>query len=134
MKVIVDTSVWSIALRHRQKTDHVNALEELISDGRVVLLGAIRQELLSGIRHEEQYEKLKLHLRAFPDLIVQMEDYEKAAEYFNLCRKKGIQGSNTDFLICAAANLRDYSILTTDGDFKNFSRHVKINLLKINSR
>ena len=59
------------------------------------------------------------------------KDYEKAAEYFNLCRKKGIQGSNTDFLICAAANLRNYSILTTDGDFKNFGKHITINLLKI---
>jgi hypothetical protein len=26
-----------------------------------------------------------------------------AAQFFNLCRSRGIQGSNTDFLICACS-------------------------------
>jgi predicted nucleic acid-binding protein len=51
------------------------------------------------------------------------EDYELAAEFFNICRSKGIQGSNTDFLICAVAHRRSYSILSTDNDFQNFLVH-----------
>lgn len=57
MKVVVDTSVWSLALRRNQIQEdlpQVLSLRELIADGRVALLGAIRQEVLSGVREIEQ--------------------------------------------------------------------------------
>ena len=51
MKVIVDTSVWSLALRRQQKNNSIaDKLRDFIGDGRVVLLGAVRQEILSGIK------------------------------------------------------------------------------------
>lgn len=133
IKVIVDTSVWSLALRRqKQQNDSiVNRLRDLISDGRVVLLGAVRQEILSGIKHQKQFEKLRDNLRAFSNLTVDAEDYELAAEYFNICRRNGIQGANTDFLICATANRRNYEILTTDKDFINFSQYLPIVLTKL---
>jgi predicted nucleic acid-binding protein len=62
MKVVVDTSVWSLALRRNTPNDAlelVNVLRDLITDGRVILLGAIRQELLSGVRYIEQFEGLR---------------------------------------------------------------------------
>ncbi|HLO84186.1 MAG TPA: PIN domain-containing protein [Nostocaceae cyanobacterium] len=133
-KVIVDTSVWSLAFRRSTKVDNspqILLLRDLITDGRVVLLGAIRQEILSGIRHEDQFNKLKSYLRAFADLELDSEDYELAAEYYNICRSQGIQGANTDFLICAVAVRRNFSILTTDKDFENFQQYIPINLLKI---
>ncbi len=135
MKVVVDTSVWSLALRNNPKTSEVSVhptavlLKALIEEGRVVLLGVVRQEMLSGIRHQSQYEKLKTHLRAFPDLVLESEDYELAADYFNKCRQRGIQGSNTDFLICAVANRRQFAILTTDKDFESFSQHIPVRLV-----
>lgn len=130
MKVIVDTSVWSLALRRRENFDnpHVAFFRNLISDGRVTLIGAVRQELLSGIRHIRQFEKLKNYLRAFPDLEVAHDDYETAAEFFNTCRNRGLQGANTDFLICAAAFRRNYEVLTTDRDFTVFSKYIPIAL------
>jgi len=132
MKVIVDTSVWSLALRRqKQQTNSIaNRLRDLIADGRVILLGAVRQEILSGIKHREQFDKLKDRLKAFPNLKLDAEDYELAAEYFNICRRHGIQGGNTDFLICATANRRNYEILTTDKDFISFSQYVSIALTK----
>jgi len=90
MKVIIDTSVWSLTLRRNAPTDEiakVNLLRDLIADGRVVLLGAIRQEVLSGIRYPEQFARLRDYLRAFPDLELTTEDYEVAAEFFNTCRE-----------------------------------------------
>ncbi|WP_019507338.1 PIN domain-containing protein [Pleurocapsa sp. PCC 7319] len=134
MKVIVDTSVWSLSLRRSKKQQNgsiINKLRDLIVDSRVVLLGAVRQEILSGIKHQEQFEKLRNRLRAFPDLILDTEDYELAAEYFNLCRRHGIQGANTDFLICATANRRNYEIFTTDKDFVNFSQYLPIVLTQL---
>ncbi|MHC5672489.1 PIN domain-containing protein [Nostoc sp.] len=88
MKVIVDTSIWSLALRRNYKVDdspYVAVLQELIADGRVALLGAVRQEILSGIRDTNQYNRLKNYLRAFPNLELDMEDYELASEFYNTC-------------------------------------------------
>jgi len=132
MKVIVDTSVWSLALR-RDKQEFSAPLKELrhmIHDHRVQMIGPIRQEILSGIRSESQFKKLQKHLGSFPDLPVLTEDYVTAAKYFNRCRSKGIQGSNTDFLICAMAVRNKFSIYTTDKDFDLFSKHMDIVLHK----
>ena len=128
MKVIVDTSVWSLALRRDKQEENTTVQEfrRMIHDHRVQMIGPIRQEILSGIRSESQFKKLQKHLESFPDLPVLTEDYVTAAKYFNRCRSKGIQGSNTDFLICAMANRNKFSIFTTDKDFELFSKHIKI--------
>ncbi len=130
MNVIVDTSVWSLALRRAKRVDTgpTRELAQLIEDGRVAMLGPVRQELLSGIKDKGQFGMLREHLRAFPDLSLETADYEDAASAFNQCRERGVQGSNTDFLICAAATRRDYAIFTTDGDFRHFSRVLKARL------
>jgi predicted nucleic acid-binding protein len=136
MNVVVDSSVWSLALRRNTPNDAIpiiNILRDFISDGRVVLLGVIRQEVLSGIRYTEQFVRLRDYLRAFPDLELISEDYELAAEFFNTCRSKGVQGSNTDFLLCAVAHRRSYSIFTTDKDFENFRLHIPIVLLGVSN-
>ena len=132
MKVIVDTSVWSLALRRGKEESNptVDEFRRMIQDHRVQLIGPIRQEILSGIRSESQFKKLQKRLESFPDLPAITEDYVTAAKYFNRCRSKGIQGSNTDFLICAMANRNRFSIFTTDKDFELFSKHIKIVLHK----
>lgn len=92
------------------------------------MIGAIRQELLSGIKDRAQFERLREHLRSFPDLPLTNEDYEQAAEFFNTCRQQGIQGSNTDFLICAVAVRNSLSILTNDEDFEYFAKVLPVSL------
>lgn len=128
MKIIVDTCIWSFALRRTQQQHNTiaNKLRDLINDSRVILLGSVRQEIRSGIKHQEQFDKLKNNLQAFPNLSLDIEDYELAAEYFNICRRNGIQGSNTDFLICATASRRNYEIFTIDKDFIDFNQYLPI--------
>jgi hypothetical protein len=130
MKVLVDTSVWSLALRRDLPSvgPEVSELIELIKETRVQMIGPVRQELLSGIKSQAQFQKLRNHLRPFPDLELTTRDYEHAAEFFNLCRTKGIQGSNTDFLICAIAARHKTPIFTTDKDFTLFQLHLPIML------
>ncbi|MBD1858431.1 MULTISPECIES: type II toxin-antitoxin system VapC family toxin [Leptolyngbya] len=131
MSVIVDTSIWSLALRRNTpNSEIVDRLRTLIAEDEVSILGAIRQEILSGIRTTEQFTRLRDYLRAFPDLTLVQDDYEIAAEFFNTCRRNGIQGSNTDFLICAAAYRRNDSIFTTDQDFRSFQTYLPIQLLE----
>jgi len=103
-------------------------LAELIRERRVSIIGPIRQEVLSGVRIIEQFRRLGEHLRAFPDIPLCAEDYEQAAGFYNLLRGKGIQGSNTDFLICAVAARCGLSIYTTDRDFTMFSAHIPLRL------
>jgi hypothetical protein len=132
MRVLVDTSVWSLALRRgaQGKNQAVENLRSLIADHRVEIIGPIRQELLSGIRSEDQYEKLRKHLAAFPDLEIRTEVYEMAAKFYNLCRSKGVQGSNIDFLICAVAVKKQLAIFTTDNDFRSYAKHLPIVLFQ----
>lgn len=126
----MDTSVWSLALRRARPgpANVVEELAELVREGRVVSIGPIRQELLSGLKGTRQFDILRDHLRAFPDIALEREDFEAAAQFFKRCRSKGIQGSNTDFLMCAAASRRALAIFTTDNDFPQFSRLLGLKL------
>lgn len=135
MKVLVDTSVWSLAFRRKRKAVEQNEskpvleeLKELIDETRAVMIGPVRQEILSGIPGNGQFTQLKEKLRAFDDFPISTRDHELAAEYFNRCRERGVQGAHTDFLILAVANRNDMAIFTTDRDFDNYLRIIKLNL------
>ena len=130
MKIIVDTCIWSLALRRNDSASSylVEELTELISEVRVQLIGPIRQELLSGIKSKAQFNKLKKYLAAFPDLPLLSGDFEVAAEFFNLARGKGIQGSNTDFMICSLAHRHHMAIFTRDQDFALYASVLPIKL------
>lgn len=129
MKVLVDTPIWSLAFRRAapvESPEIIQELKELINEQRVVLLGVVRQEVLSGIRDGHQFHLLRQRLRAFGDYPLGIDDFELAAEFFNRCRSKGIQGSNTDFLLCAVASRHHLSLFTTDKDFDLYSKHMKL--------
>ncbi len=130
MKVLVDTSIWSLVLRRdaKQNQELKTELSEIIKEVRVQIIGPIRQEILSGIKSTKQFEELKFYLSSFPDLELETNDFEQAAEFFNSCRNKGIQGSNTDFLICSVALNNDLEIFAKDKDFENYKRHIPITL------
>lgn len=130
MKVLVDSSVWSLAIRRKQNREHpvITIFQELVREGRVVLAGPVRQELLSGVRNESQFRSLRENLKAWTDLEIETSDYERAAQFFNTCRAKGVQGTHTDFLLCAIAERHKLAILTTDKDFTNYARYLPIKL------
>ncbi len=136
MKVLVDTSVWSLALRREAHARHPEAeeLKNLVAAHAVEIIGPIRQELLSGVRDPEQFARLESSLAAFPDLPLATADHVLAAKFFNRCRSKGMQGSNTDFLICAVAVRCEWSIFTTDMDFRQYKNCLPINLYEIKRR
>ena len=134
MLVLVDTPVWSLALRRKpgdlsaREQVLTQALAELIRDGRAQLMGMVRQRLLSGIREEERFQKLRDYLRAFDDPRLELGDYEEAAGMHNRCRSRGITGSAIDFLICAVADRRHWQIFTTDRDFQRYGRVLGVKL------
>jgi len=133
VKVLVDTPIWSYALRTQQKEyqHEVAQLESLIKDQRALIIGPIRQEILSGYSDFKKFKILKEKLSYFENSLIQDSDYEIAAEMCNQCRKKGIQGSHIDFLICAVAKRLDTPIFTTDKDFIHYKKILPIKLFEI---
>ena len=122
MKVLVDTSVWSLALRRKDaaglsaEEQKLKAeLAQAIQDGRVVMIGMIRQELLSGIKEQAQYENVKAALDAFLDEPIETSDHEYAARLYNECRSQGREAGPVDMLICAVAVRRNWDVLSSDG-------------------
>ena len=133
-RVIVDTSIWSIALRRRGK-DLSPAqrglgllLRDLIVAGDAVLLGAIRQEILTVIAETDRVVRLAERLRDIDDLAPDAEDYERAATFANECIRLGVANTPIDMLLCAVAAGRGLPILTVDLDFERYARHLPIRL------
>ena len=133
MKVLVDTPIWSYALRtkNNEYQTEVDALTSLIRDQRALIIGPIRQEILSGYSDLRKYRIIRQKLSYFVNTPILDPDYELAAEFSNKCRKKGVQGSHIDFLICAVANRIDIPIFTNDEDFKHYQNIISNKLLKI---
>lgn len=132
--ILVDTSIWSLALR-RRRTDLspnesavLTEFEQLVQTGKAALIGAIRQELLSGISSSASFKSLHSYLSAFPDLPTATRDHEAAAKCFNTCRAKGVVGGPIDMLICAVAIDRSLPIFTADRDFTAYHKHLPIRL------
>jgi predicted nucleic acid-binding protein len=131
MKVIADTCIWSLALRRKKPHPEVKKkLEEIIRDGRLLIMGPIRQEILSGITHLSQFELLRDYLASFEDIHLSSNHFVEAALFSNTCMKKGIQGSGTDFLICAVATLEQAAIYTFDNDFSGYKKYLPIILFE----
>lgn len=134
MNVLVDTSVWSLALRRKasdlntEEVAIVGELTHLIREGRAHIIGLIRQELLSGIKNSSQYDKLRNILRTFPDESLDTADYETAADAGNRCRAKGVAASAPDMLICAVSQSRDWAVFSTDPDFQKYANVLAIRL------
>jgi predicted nucleic acid-binding protein len=134
--VLVDTPLWSLALRRRaadlseSERSLTQLLYQLIQQHRVSLLGSIRQEILSGIREENHFRRIRNYLRDFPDIGLGSVDYEDAARISNDCRRAGIATTTVDMLICSVSLRNNWEIFTTDSDFDQYKRVAQIRLLK----
>jgi predicted nucleic acid-binding protein len=135
LKVLVDTPIWSYALRSKNNDyqTEIDALTSLIRDQRALIIGPIRQEILSGYSDLRKFGIIKEKLSYFVNTPILDADYELGAEFSNKCRKKGIQGSHIDFLICAVANRIDIPIFTNDKDFEHYQNIISIKLFNIES-
>jgi len=135
--VLVDTTIWSLALRRRAhqlspaEKELVDEWEDLVNSGRAALIGPVHQEVLSGIRSDTVFKALAEKLASFRYLETLPGDFVQAARFFNVCRSHGIAGSHIDMLICALAHRYRAAIFTTDPDFPGYARHLPIRLHEV---
>jgi hypothetical protein len=130
VSVLVDTSVWSIALRRDRPpaTREVEALRAAIERGDACLLGIILQEVLQGFPSPDRTRRLVEYLSPFPIMSLHRGDYIYAAEIRNKCRAKGLTVSTIDAQIAAAAINHRCALLTVDRDFEGITRHFPLRL------
>lgn len=134
MRILVDTSVWSLALRRKRESNSSAAdlLKEYIETGEYVcLIGIILQEILSGVTSEKLFGQLEDHLSAFPIITLEREDYIRAARLRNSCKKKGVQVGTVDALIAAVCIENDLLLLSTDEDFQLIANNSELKLIKV---
>lgn len=131
----MDTCIWSLALRRKDmaalnahEKRLVDAWASLVTGEQAVLIGLIKQEILSGIRNAAQFGALRQYLANFNEVPAEPEDYVHAARFFNTLASRGIAGTAIDLLICAVAYRLNIRIFTTDADFLNYAKFLPIKL------
>jgi predicted nucleic acid-binding protein len=132
MRVLVDTSVWSLSLRKGGPADNpaVHKLVRLLDGGEDVLLtGLILQEILQAFRTEAALRKVARYLEPFDLLDLDRDDYVAAARLHRKCAAKGVTASTADCQIAAAAIHKRCVLLTTDRDFERIARLSDLELL-----
>jgi len=132
IKLLIDTSVWSEALRRKEKS--LNSFETLVrriieNNDEIVIVGIILQEILSGITNEKLFLEILNILNDFSYVEITKEDYIHAAELRNKCKQKGISAGSFDFLIASVAIRNKLTLVTYDNDFKNISKYTELKIL-----
>ncbi|MBI2339576.1 MAG: PIN domain nuclease [Deltaproteobacteria bacterium] len=132
MSILVDSSVWSLVLRRKEKSNHPAAIllrRRLDEKAGLCLTGVIYQEVLQGIRSDTLYQSVKSYLDDFEFLEVNLGLHAKAAGLFSRCRRSGIQAQTIDCLIATLSIHYDSPLLTTDPDFSHIARVSSLKLV-----
>lgn len=139
MTVLIDTTIWSLALRRptrRLSIVQQRLVEEwrrLVEDGTAAIVGPIRQEILSGVRDANVYSALRERLAGIDCLSIEIDDYDEAARFYNELRARGIVGGAIDLILCAVACRAGSPIFTTDRDFERYAQHLPVRLHVVES-
>ncbi len=131
MSLLVDTSVWSLALRRdaEQTAPEVRALRNaLLGADQVFTTGLILQELLQGFAGPKARTQLLGRFSALAFLQPDREDHIEAAEVRNSCRRRGVQVGTIDALLIQLCRRHDLVLLSTDQDFHAAAKHVEFRL------
>jgi predicted nucleic acid-binding protein len=127
--LLVDTSVWSLALRRDVQTQEpeVQALVEALGGSDVVVTaGLVLQELLQGFSGPKAASAIVERFSALALIQPERDDYVAAAELRNTCRRNGVQIGTVDALIAQLCISNDLTLLTTDQDFTHAAKHCKL--------
>lgn len=129
MTVLVDTSVWSLALRRDgpPASAHVAELKRALGAGEtIVSTGLILQELLQGFAGPKDRKQIVQRFSALPLLVPDRQDHTEAAELRNNCRRRGVQIGTIDALLAQLCIRHRLTMLTADKDFLAVKRHSRL--------
>lgn len=129
MTLLVDTSVWSLALRRDASASEpeVHFLKDaLLGTDVVVTTGLVLQELLQGFSGPKSSARILERFAALPLLQPDREDHVAAAALRNTCRRAGVQIGTIDALLAQLCIRHDLTLLSTDRDFRRAAEHCPL--------
>lgn len=129
MTLLVDTSVWSLALRRDVESSaaEVQHLKDALFGADVVVTtGLVLQELLQGFSGAKSSAQIIERFSALPLLQPSREDHIAAAELRNACRRSGVQLGTIDALIAQLCIRHELTLLSTDKDFKSAAKYCAL--------
>ena len=133
MALLVDTSVWSLAMRRDKQPNSPELkilLKSLDTGEEIYSTGVILQELLQGFSGAKAASAIVERFVAIPMLVPDTSDHIQAAEIRNRSRRKGVQVGTIDALIAQLSLRYELSLLTADKDFRHMSKAVKLKFAK----
>lgn len=136
MNLLVDTSVWSLALRRDQPTTEssVRFLARAIADGdSIFTTGFILQELLQGFHGPTARDAIVERFAALPLIVPDREDHIEAAELRNSCRRRGVQVGTIDALLAQLCVRHRLTLVTTDRDFEQIAEESSLDIWRGNA-
>ena len=137
MTLLVDTSVWSLALRRDVEATEPEVQElkkALFGADIVVTTGLILQELLQGFSGDKAQTQIIERFAALPLLQPDRDDHIGAATLRNACRQAGVQIGTIDALLAQLAIRHDLTLLTTDKDFTHAAKHCALRVWPAKAR
>ena len=137
MTLLVDTSVWSLALRRDVEATEPEVHEltdALFGADVVVTTGLVFQELLQGFSGAKAQIQIIERFAALPLLQPDRDDHIGAATLRNACRRAGVQIGTIDALLAQLAIRHDLTLLTTDKDFTRAAKHCALRVWPAKAR
>ena len=131
MTILVDTSVWSLALRRdiEASEPEVQVLKDSLMGGEVVVTtGLVLQELLQGFSGPKAQAQIVQRFAALPLIQPDRDDYIGAAGIRNTCRRAGVQIGTIDALLAQLSIRHELTLLTTDQDFVHAAKHCTLSV------
>ena len=133
MTLLVDTSVWSLALRRDQDASvpQLAALRTALEgDDIVVTTGLVLQELLQGFAGPKARSDIIERFAALPIVVPDRQDHIDAAALRNTCRRAGVQLGTIDALLAQLCIRHRLTLLSTDQDFVHAAAHCALKVWK----
>jgi predicted nucleic acid-binding protein len=128
-KVIIDTSAWIESFRPQSDRKFSNLVKDLILNGRVLIPGIVKTELLRGTKNKKEYNRINELLKGLEYLPVPDEFWEKLSLFsFDLFRK-GITVPLIDTYIALLCIEKNALILHRDKHFDLIAQQFSLKVL-----
>jgi predicted nucleic acid-binding protein len=123
---LFDTSAWIQALRKEYDPAVKSLLEEILDEGRLVILPVIKIELLAGTRTDTDFRRLKSRLDAIPEIPLGQNAWETIQELAYRLRRQGLEIPLVDTIILAGAKISGARLYHRDRHFEMAKKHARV--------
>ena len=114
--VLVDTCIWAPFFSRPHSAEKI-AVDVLLDDNRVALIGPILAEVLSGFRREPEADWVASRLKGIHYIELIWEDWRESARLSRRLAAQGHELPLTDLVIASVALRTGYCVYSSDPHF-----------------